>query len=278
MTDPNAKPQLHISALNMLNRCGTQFEFRYIKNVKRPPGVAIIVGSAVDRAVTLNLSAKKDTEKLLPVAEVLQAARDALSGEWDKGIALDEDEARLGAKIVKGEAIDKAVRLSSLHSVEVAPKIEPSHVQWPWTVELKNFPYDLAGTVDVRESKTVTSIRDTKTTAKSPSKNVADVSDQLTAYAMAVKVIDGEAPKILALDYLVDNKTPVAKTFTSTRDDDDFSVLLRRVENAAKVMESGAFTPMPQTDPMCSPKYCGYYDLCIYAKRPKTFQIGAPSE
>jgi CRISPR/Cas system-associated exonuclease Cas4 (RecB family) len=272
------KPQLHISALNMLNRCGAQFEFRYIKNIKRPPGVAMVVGTAVDTSVNANLNSKKDTQKLLPLAEVRQAARDALDREWEGGISFDADEAAQGQGIVKGEAVDKAIKLASLHSTDVAPKIEPSHVQWGWTIELKGFPMDLAGTVDVRESKTITSIRDTKTSGKSPSSNVADVSDQLTAYAMAVKVIDGKAPELLALDYLIANKTPVAKTFTSRRDDDDFNVLLRRVENASRVIDSGAFTPMPQTDPMCSQKYCGYYDLCIYAKKPKLFQIGATSE
>ena len=38
--------------MGMLSRCGEQFRRRYVEHDIVPPGVALIVGSAVDRSVT----------------------------------------------------------------------------------------------------------------------------------------------------------------------------------------------------------------------------------
>lgn len=272
----NKKAQLHVSALNMLGFCGEQFRRAYIEKERIPPGVAMLVGTGVDRAVTKNLQNKIDKGELLPVAEVTQEARDTVTNEWASGVRLDDEEAAVGIAITKGAAVDKAVRLSSLHAVEMAPRLAPTHVQRGWVVELAGFPVDLAGTIDVQEGGAA--VRDTKTKGKSPSATVAEFDDQLTMYAMAVKVLDGTAPKSVALDCLIDNKTPVLKSFVSTRDDDDFKALLARTEMAVTIMDKGAFMPVKQTDPLCSPKYCGYWQTCKYVRRPKTFQIGATSE
>ncbi len=272
VTTPQAKPQLHISAINMLSFCGEQFRRRYILKEKRPPGVAMIVGTATDRSVTANLQSKITDKKLLAIDQVKQIASDSLKTEWQTGIELDQEEAMLGAEKVKGNAIDKAVRLSVLHASNLAPVLDPTHVQRPWVVELNGYPLDLAGTIDVQEGSIA--IRDTKTKAKSPSEGAADQDTQLTAYALAAKVIDGRAPEKVTLDCLVDNKVPVVKVFSSTRNEADFDAFLARVENAVLALQAGVFVPAKQTDPLCSPKYCGFFSTCKFVMQPKQFQIG----
>lgn len=128
-------------------------------------------------------------------------------------------------------------------------------------------------------------IRDTKTSGKSPTKSlmdgnknpgIADDSDQLTTYAMASLVLDGKLPDLMALDYLIytparhDTKYVVTKT---TRSLDDVNVFLNRFANAVHAYKRGIFVPAKADWWGCSQKYCGYWDMCPYAKKPKLIQI-----
>ena len=266
------KPQLHWSGIEMLSRCGEQYQRRYVEKEIIPPGVAIIVGSATHHSIKANLHAKLETGLLLPIEQIKDTARDSLVMAWNAGgVVLNEEEMAEGAAKVKAAAIDKAVRLSTLHASEVAPRLCCTHVERPWVIELTGYPVDLAGQIDQQEPET---IRDSKTSGKSPSATVADESDQLTIYAMAVRVLDGIMPSRVALDYLIDNKTPVAKTFESTRTEEDFTPLLNRVEEAVKAMEKGVFVPASASHWICNPKFCGYWSSCRYTRR-KQISIAA---
>lgn len=270
------RPQLHITALNMLSFCGEQFRRRYVEGEIIPPGIAAIVGKATDHSVTRNLQNKIDHAELLPLEAVLDEARDGFERAWQsEGVRLTTEEVQEGVEKIKGEAIDKAIRLSQLHAEAAAPLIQPSHVQRELVVTIKGYDYDLAMTLDVQEG--AERIRDTKTAKKSPPKDAADDSDQLTQYALGVRVVDGMTPKEVALDYLVDNKTPIYKPLVSTRDERDFRVLLNRLESGILAIQRGVFVPVKRTDPMCSPKYCGYFSTCRYVREPRsvTTQNGA---
>lgn len=269
MTTPFDQPHLSISQLEMLSKCGEQYRRRYIEREIVPPGIALIVGTATDRTVTRNLQHKIDHKQLLTLEEVADTARDGLNQAWEGGVKLEPEEAIAGVKKVKGEAVDKAVRLSVLHAREKAPRLEPTHVQRKWAVELKGYPVDLVGVIDVQEGSSA--VRDTKTSGKTPAENIAEQSDQLTAYALALRVIDGKPPAKVALDYLIDNKTPVLRTFESKRDNDDFAALLRRVEVAIMALDKGVFMPARQTDWWCSPRWCGYHATCRFVRQPKPF-------
>jgi hypothetical protein len=263
------RPYLSMTQLDMLSKCGEQYRRRYVDKEIIPPGVAAVVGKATDRSVNQNLEHKIATKELLPIEAVADTARDGLNQEWQSGVILGDEEVGRGVKAVKGEAVDKAVRLSVLHAKQTAPTLEPTHVQRKWTVEISGYPMDLFGFIDVQEG--TNSVRDTKTAGKTPNGNVADQSDQLTGYALAVRVLDGKAPEKVVLDYLIDNKTPVAKSFESTRDGDDFAALLHRVEVAIVALEKGVFIPARQTDWWCSPKWCGFHGSCRYVRQPKQF-------
>ncbi len=220
------KPQLHASALEM--KCLEAFRRRYIENEIIPPGVAALVGTATDAGITRNLGNKIKTGQLLPVDECIDTARDALNAAWETGVRLDDDEAKRGIKIVKGGAIDKAVRLSTLHHKELAPIIQPSHVQRKWALSSPGYPCDIVGAIDIQES--AESIRDTKTSENTPRADIAHRSVQLSAYALAVELIDGRPPARVFLDYLIDRKTPQAKPFESVRTEEHFKAVLARVE------------------------------------------------
>lgn len=264
------RPQLHFSGLDKLWTCGEAFRRIYLTGERMPKGTYVAVGSGVDRAVTRNLEQKILGGNLLDIAEVKDLARDAATWELENhDITLDRDERVIGKKQAYADAVDKAVRLAALHAKDVAPKLHPTHVQRPWTIEIPGIKFDLVGTIDVQEGPI--SIRDTKTSGKSPSAGIADMSLQLSMYALAIKTLDGDTPATVALDYLIDNKTPVAKTYVSDRNDDDFRVLLARVENAAEIIEKQAFTPAQPSDWRCSADWCGFHSNCKYAQQPKSF-------
>ena len=266
MESMSEKKHLSISQLNMLSFCGEQYRRRYILGEKRPPGVSLLVGSSVDDAVSANLNNKIINKELLPIEKVLDIARDTLNHKWDEvEVALDDNDKAIGRVATRGKAVDKAVRLSELHAVRLAPSINPTHVQRKWEIELDGYPVDLLGFIDVQEGNKA--IRDTKTSGKSPAKNAADTSDQLTIYAMAAYVLDGVIPERLTLDYLVDLKTPKESIIETTRTVDDFKPLLARIENACTVLEKGSFVPARQDNPLCSPKWCGYALTCRYVRK-----------
>ena len=269
MSDPqmDKKPQLHVSSLE--TKCMEQFRRRYIEREIIPPGVALIVGTGTHKSVDANLTNKIKTGDLLTLQAVSDAARDGVSQEWDKsGVTLDPEEAALGIKTVKGMAIDKAVRLAKLHATQNAPKLTPTHVERSWALEIKGYPLDLVGRIDIQEP---TSVRDTKTSGKTPSADCAEKSIQIKAYAMAVKVLDGKMPETAHLDYLIDTAKPKSESFNHEPNEDDFRAVLNRVEVIAMAMERGVFVPIEPSHWCCSPKWCGYYATCKYIRRPKQF-------
>lgn len=268
---PPKRPQLHFSGLDKLWGCGEQFRRIYIEKERPDANAAILAGIAVDRSVTANLENKILTGSLLPVEQIKDKARDVVESEWKlRTIVMTADEKAAGESATRGAVTDKAIRLAALHAREIAPKINPIHVARKWSIEIPGFPFDLVGEIDVQEKE---GPRDTKTTAKSPVANIADLSDQLTMYALAIKVLDGVVPERVSLDFLIDNKTPVAKTFSSVRDNGDFGVLMARVENAAEAIQKGVFVPAQPTDWRCSMKWCGFASTCRYFKKPKSSVI-----
>lgn len=264
------KFQLHVSGLNTLSKCGIQFEERYILGKRTPSSVSAAIGTAVDASVTTNLQEKIGSGLLLPEEQVKDIARDALLREWAASeVEESPEDAEDGIEFSRDKAIDRSVTLAGFHYENLAPIIKPTHVQRAWTLDIRGLPIQLAGTIDVQEG--LDSINDTKTSAKSPVKTLADNSLQLTTYALAVKAHDGQIPKAVRLDYLV--MTPKRGDtklvqLQSSRTDKDFGPLLERVYQAHRQIESGIFTPAPPDAWWCSKKFCPFFSNCRFAVRP----------
>lgn len=114
-------------------------------------------------------------------------------------------------------------------------------------------------------------IRDSKTSKKSPNKDAAENSDQLGVYALASKILDGRLPDEMALDYLV--QTPktqkrYVKTISIEPLEENVQVTLARLSAVIFALHSGVFMPAKSDDWHCSKKFCPYWDICPYARRP----------
>lgn len=261
------KLQLHVSGLLMMEGCGEAYRRRYIEGERLLPGVAALVGTGVHQTVRADLYSKFDTGRLLFDTEIKDLARDNFAGAWDKqGVILAADDAIRGAKVVKGEATDKTIRLARLHHCEVALGLLPTHPpEREFVLDVDGLGIQLAGTIDVQEA---TTIRDTKTSSKSPPETAAQESLQLTAYALAVKASDGVMPKTGILDYLVDTKIPKKVQPSREFHEADFLPFFARLEAAVRAIEKGVFVPARPDHWACRPAWCGFFDTCRYALRP----------
>ena len=304
---PKVRKQLHQSGLEMLSKCGIQFEFRYLKGMKRKPNAFLICGTATDAAVTTDLNHKIETGELEQEDVLLDIARDRIEHHPEKDdIELEEDET---AGTVIAETKDKAVRLVKAHHGEIAPTIQPTHTarkfsinmdRWlrgkgkaiheqaeqsdnPWLKRVLHQQaahlnaaardgFDFVGEQDVVEkSETSLVIRDTKTSKKSPNQDVADQSNQLSAYALASQVLDGKLPDSLKLDYLIDlKKSTKTMTIETVRDDESTMAYLNRLVNGITSIRSGVFVPAPDQAWWCAQKWCAYFNLCPHVKHQVT--------
>lgn len=266
-TATQPKPALHYSILSMLSKCGMQAYYRYVQGIKAPPGVALVIGTAVHKATEKDLVAKMTTGKLLSDEEVATHAAEALDATWlGEGCVLDAEDKARGEKVVRAEAKDDAVALAGVYHRELAPKLAPVAVERKMRLVLDGFPFDLEGAIDVETADT---IRDRKTTSKSPSGNEAAGHPQLETYTMMQSVIDGTPPKRMALDFLVKLKTPKA-VVVEAPPPADFEAIKKRIELAANVFDKGTFYPVDPTGPnawVCTKKWCGYFSRCPFGER-----------
>jgi len=304
---PKIRQQLHQSGLEMLSKCGIQFEFRYLKGMKRKPKSFLICGTATDAAVGTDLDCKIRTGELEQESVILDVARDAVANHPERdNIEPEDDEKGKSNADILGEVTDKAVRLVTAHHGEIAPLVQPTatHRKFSinmdaWlrkrakeihtladTMEVKGFQkiahqqaaylnaaardgFDFVGEQDIVEkSESSLVIRDVKTSKKSPSEDTADKSNQLTAYAIASQVLDGKLPTSMKLDYLIDlKKSTKTMTLETRRDDQQVMSYLNRIVNAIASIRSGIFVPAPDQAWWCDQRYCGYHSICPHVKR-----------
>jgi len=305
--------QIHYSSIDMLNICGIRFEFRYVKGIKKPPGTFMLAGTGTDRGVTANLTNKIEKGVLLELDELTDIAAQAVDeASKTEDIALNDEEKSIGKEQAISNVKDKAVRLVKVHHKEIAPNLRPSQVARKFSIDMDSYLRDRAkqiyeeaenthnprakkvlksqaralnalarrgvdfcGEIDILEKYgDLTHVRDTKTSGKSPTEDVADKSEQLSAYSLATHVLDGKIPDMVALDFLVDLKREQkAVTRQSKRDMAAIEIFLRRITNAIFAIHTGVFTPAAVGDWHCSSQWCGYFHECLFVQQRKTISL-----
>ena len=261
------------SSLRMLFACGEQYRRRYVEGEKIPPGVAAHSGKGVHLSQAKNLQWRFDNKhgEELPLDHCESIARDETVAGIESGTLWKAGEDKASAT---ADAVDSSVRLAGLIHKDLTPQINPASredIERAWRVEFDGFPFALMGYFDVVEESTV---RDLKTKRKSPSQGEADSSEQLTLYALARKVEAGKIPEV-ALDFAVDLKRgPKVVVQTSTRTDAHLDVELRRVEAAARLIESATFVPAASDSWLCDERWCGYASTCpYYLRSPNSYAV-----
>lgn len=274
------KMQLHMSGLAQLWKCGIAYERRYLIGDKTPASVNLIVGTAVHKGIATDLEHKRETGQAALLSDVKDITRDSLVQEMAAQEVAESPE-DVDDGFSKAAAVDKAVDLAELAHHEAVPGLfmgkDPAkmHVERQWTLDVEGLPFQLAGTIDVQQGSEY--LLDWKTSGKSPNKDTAMISPQLTMYAMATKVIDGVAPKEMGLNFLV--KTPKRGDtklveLRTERDESDYHPLLARIKLAHEQIESGVFHPAPMDSWWCHQKWCSYHSTCAYSSKRTLITIG----
>lgn len=260
------------SALTSLERCGEKFRRRHIEGEAVPPSPRMLRGTVVHKVASTSMQRKLEaTEELVSAEEAKDLAATEFEQQWAGGVSFEGEAPEGGANAEKARSKDFAVDLSAFYVEGVAPGVVPVAVERRIEVKPKDSDLVIAGTIDlVAEVEGGEAIRDTKTSEKSPNREAAENSQQLTMYAMLRLADVGSLPKVLALDHLVrtparaERKHVVQET---TRDAADVGALVNRLNTAVEAVKRGVFVPTAPDSWWCAPAWCEYYASCVYVRR-----------
>lgn len=241
------------SSLSTYLRCGLQWEFAYVKRIRRPPRVRMVIGTATHAAIETNYRQKVETGQDMPLADVLDAFSDSYDLEiMDVDEYEDED---------IGEAKDQGAALTQIYQEQVAPVVQPVLVEEQIQAEINGIPY--SGFLDVTDHNN--RIRDTKTTGKRPIGDAYKLS--MTGYAVLFRHHSASIESGITLDYLIRTKKPYYLPIEGgTVDDGEIRRFAGVLGGVAGGIDAGSFPPNGLVNGSCS--WCGYADLCpAYAAR-----------
>ena len=264
-------PEFHASHIEMVLKCGCQFELRQ-KLGPRPPGIAAAVGSSTHTVVDLDMTHKMNTGELLEDEQIEDEAAEAFERKWGYGVALSKEERAEDPKQLAGRMKDRTVKLARLHHDELAPYIFPVSVEEAFTLRFADVKWGLAGRRDIVEPEL---LRDTKTAGMSPNQSEADDSLQLTMYSLKTAVDDRISEVSCLLDKLVCTKKTgktYHKSLPTVRNKDHFRQLVglpgRRdkslIGRVWSYVKAGNFAPAPRGAWWCSEQWCGYWFDCDF--------------
>lgn len=254
---------VHQSHLSMFLRCPQSFERRYIRGEIIPPGIAARRGSGVHKAAEINHVQKIKTHEDLPVDTLQDAARDEyVRLVKDLGVFIPKDQVSEKDKLLAA-GLDASTRLAKLYRESLAPQIWPVLAEQFIEVDA-GLDLPLAGTIDVLTEDNW--LPDLKTADKSKAAGEADNSLQLSFYSGMVAHHTGKWPQKISLEILVNNKEPKLQSLETTRGPADWQNLLLRVQLMIAQINTGLFPPCDPNSWICSPKWCGYFSSCKWAK------------
>ena len=251
------------STLNMLFRCGIQFQYRFEKGIIIPPGISARRGTTVHTTsqATHNHKLLKGVD--LPVDYMEDLAADTYRRlVLDRGVYIPKSEYFERKRLI-GEGLDSAVRLSRLYAQKVAPMIQPWLVERTVIVDFEGIELPLEGTIDLVEVNS--HLRDIKSAAKSYNQAAADCSLQLTQYNVMFYLTFGYWPPATSLMVLVDLKEAKFQEIHTIRTAACLEPYKKRVALAIKCIKSGIFLPTNPDNWWCTEKWCGYWQMCPHA-------------
>lgn len=248
--------RLSFSAVDTYLRCGKQFEFRYIDNIKSIPGIALLEGSSHHKAMELNNLSKRDKGEDLPHSQLT----DIFMDDFRTRVKSEENGVDWGDEKEDG-IFTRAKALHIRYASDVAPGIHPEEVEKRFELLLdlmdergKNpVKVLLVGVADLKVPKI---IFDYKTAAKSKGQSEVDQSLQLSLYAMAEKV------QHVGIIEFLKKANPEVGVLTSTRSAQQKLWAMHVVRSVALSIKAGAFPLAAPNTWGCSKRFCGYWDRC----------------
>lgn len=255
----------HIShtQINMLLKCGIQYEKRYIDGMIAPPSASLVRGKCGHKTLEKNFRQKIETKQDLPVEEIA----DTFSDEWERNkyeiVWKKKEIGDLSPAKAGGMFKDTGIALVKKFHADLSPTIQPVAVEDQFEVVF-NGPYPkLIGFIDREDEGN--EIGEVKFVGKSPSSDDAQSDIQLTIYDLGYRTKHGRPPAKMKKQYAVSTKEP--KTVVQEvehRDDATINRLMWRIQSVMEALQKGVLTPAPAGSWWCSENWCGYWENCKF--------------
>jgi hypothetical protein len=257
---------ISVTQLTMLARCPVQYEWRYVKGEKRPPGIAAVVGGGVHGGAERAMRNKAGTRQNMQPDAVKDLAVAEFETRLAEGVHLTPEEKSVGRLKVFGAARDATAEYAAFWADTAQHEYQPldvEAVEWKWEIELERFGTLLTGVTDLVDDRE--RVVDWKTGKRAPPVRDAETSLQLTAYALAYQKMHGSVPSSVLIDAMTRSSSGVRRTVhASLRGRADYQQFLDRVEVALQLVGAGRFMPCNPDSWFCSRRWCGYSDVCKF--------------
>jgi len=237
----------HLSAsqINTFRRCGKQWYYRYVEDLKIPPTGNLVLGSSIHKGLEVNFSQKIESQIDLALGDVLDvystefdARKQEIEEEWDEG-----------------QEKDNGVSLLTLYHQNISPTIQPILVEEGFSLQIDG--HKVIGYIDLVTAGQI--IIDHKTSGRKYAEDVIDKDIQLTAYAMAYHEITGLWPREVGFNVMVKTKTPSIQELRGQRSEADAERFRRIAQDVARAIEADIYIPCDNSI-TCS--WCGYKEIC----------------
>lgn len=244
-------------------RCPRQYELRYIQGLIRPPGAALVLGHAFHEAMA-GLAMEKANGAKVEQDQAADLFVDAFDAEAEGEVDWGEEK--------PGQIKDAGVAMTTAGArTWVAPLR-------PWEIAGVEAKFDvLIPDYDVGKAVPFTGFRDLvlvgetgdltvvdyKTSSRKWPSNRVDKEIQPLAYALPEYLLAGVVPPFRFDVVVRPSRDGEVRTQSFPVQPDQAAVewWLDTVRRAYRLVQAGVFMPNP-TGWWCSPKWCGYYDLC----------------
>lgn len=268
MPDKTKKPIYRVSALSKFEFCGYAWS---LENNEGRRGLGTFYtarGTGHHKARELNLRQKVKTYKDLPLAPMLDAARDKINEIVADG-ALDFDTEHLkglGKKAAAGRIIDETVRLVQIDRANLQSRIQPREVEIEIMIRLPGWPFDIAMRLDSIDADNY--VTDAKTSKRKWNQLKAETEYQPKIYKLGHKAHCPGDP-FAGFRYHIVTCTPKQHKLSAYElivnpNEQRIRAVLERFNAMHNSIQAGLFQPCHSGHWKCSAEYCSFYRWCKY--------------
>ncbi len=251
---------ISFSAMNMYCKCGMQYMLHYEEGVKVPPTTSLINGKEYHGTLEVNHRQKVESRVDLPLQDLKDLYADGVQKAFQGEVLLKKDENDLGKVEVLDKTLLRGFAALEVYHRDLAPTRQPLEMEKEFKIRLSDDLPPLYGFIDLITEGMV--VIDDKTAQKTPAKDEAEKSLQLSTYALAFNDLYGYLPPELRLDYVVvtpkTNKGS-ASPLSTARNQGQLDRFIKRLRLVVDGICKGVFIPPEQGHWACG--YCGYGDM-----------------
>lgn len=264
------------SMLNMASKCGHQVYLRYIKNIIIPPGVAARKGSSVHAGIEHDYKHKVKTGDYPPINDLLDITNETFKKlVSEEGVWLNKDE-QADKNNILNTALNESLASTGSYHENIAIHDEKVALIEEQLIADIGIGADISGKPDVVVDG---KLRDIKTAGKRWSRGREEEEIQPVIYRMLIREngygdVGAEfcvltnmknGPKGDDCIWDAERQVCIDKREANTTPEYEKSVI-ERVKTVSKQFDAGIFPPAYPGSWWCSPDWCGYFGICMYAK------------